>query len=151
MEFQFRQVFTFENYLFTFDKPFEQLVYQTPTPQPGHAPKETYRPVGDILYYNGSIIGLSVAERDLRAVKCSTDEPIMVPDPVTGTPIPTGWTYVPPGVNSQGESYGGGCRRDYKCKLHLPSEEEPFGSSGLPAEEDYECIAFKTPTPVTGP
>ena len=51
----------------------------------------------------------------------------------------TGWLWVPPGVNSKGEAYGG-CRRAFACKLNVPEQEEPFGPGGTPTEEDYECV-----------
>lgn len=118
----FKQTMLFERMKFTFDRPFEEFTYVTPTPEPGELREREY-------YSDGDTIGLW----DGEPLICSNG----VAQDAEGRW--TGWKWVEPGVNSLGEAYGG-CRRAYGCKLHIPAVEEPFGPGGSPAEEDYECV-----------
>ncbi len=118
----FRQTLLFEPMAVTFERPYRDFVYLEPTPEPGEVREKPYFSLGDRLGLWDSdplICGPGVAQDDEGRW--------------------TGWLWVEPGVNSQGESYGG-CRRAYGCKLDIPAVEEPFGPGGTPTEEDYECI-----------
>lgn len=118
----FRQTLLFEQMAVTFERPYQDFVYIEPTPEPGEVREKPYFSLGDRLglWDSDPLICGPGVEKD--------DEGRW-----------TGWLWVEPGVNSQGESYGG-CRRAYGCKLDIPAPEEPFGPSGTPTEEDYECI-----------
>ena len=118
----FEQSFLFEKLLVTFDRPYEELVYVDPTPEPGEVREPDY-------YEEGRVIGLW----DGEPLHCGPD--IAQDDEGRWT----GWTWVEPGTNSKGEAYGG-CRRAFACKLKIPEQEEPFGPDGTPTEEDYECV-----------
>ncbi len=118
----FEQSFLFEKMLVTFDRPYEELVYIDPTPEPGEVREPDY-------YEEGRVIGLW----DGEPLYC--DSGIAQDDEGRWT----GWLWVQPGTNSKGEAYGG-CRRAFACKLNIPEQEEPFGPDGTPTEDDYECI-----------
>ena len=119
----FSQTLLFEPMAVTFEQPYQDYVYVEPTPEPGELREKPYFSLGDRLGLWDSeplFCGPGVAEDDEGRW--------------------TGWLWVEPGVNSQGESYGG-CRRAYGCRLDIPAVEEPFGAGGTPTEEDYECIS----------
>ena len=118
----FEQSFLFEKMLVTFDKPYEELEYVDPTPEPGEVRDPGY-------YEEGRVIGLW----DGEPLYC--DSGIAQDDEGRWT----GWLWVDPGINSKGEAYGG-CRRAFACKLNIPEQEEPFGPGGTPTEDDYECV-----------
>ena len=118
----FEQQFLFEKMLVTFDRPYEELEYVDPTPEPGEAREPDY-------YEDGRVIGLW----DGEPLYC--DSGIAQDDEGRWT----GWLWVAPGINSKGEAYGG-CRRAFACKLNIPEQEEPFGPDGTPTEDDYECV-----------
>lgn len=118
----FEQQFLFEKMLVTFDRPFEELMYVDPTPEPGEAREPDY-------FEEGRVIGLW----DGEPLHC--DSSIVQDDEGRWT----GWLWVTPGINSKGEAYGG-CRRAFACKLNIPEQEEPFGPGGTPTEDDYECV-----------
>ena len=123
----FTQTYYFEPTLVAFDKPFEELIYMEPTPRPGRE--------GEPDYYNeGDIVGHVGGFKTGTEVVCGPGVEL-----VDGQP--TGWLWVPPDVNSLGEPYGG-CRQDFACRLNVPEREEIFGPSGLPTEDDYECLDY---------
>lgn len=118
----FEQSFLFEKMLVTFDRPYKELVYVDPTPEPGEVREPDY-------YEEGRVIGLW----DGEPLQCG---PGVAQDDEGRW---TGWLWVEPGTNSKGEAYGG-CRRAFACKLKIPEQEEPFGPDGTPTEEDYACV-----------
>ena len=122
IELVFEQSFLFEKMLVTFDRPYEELVYVDPTPEPGEVREPDY-------YEEGQVVGLW----DGEPLQCGHG----VAQDSEGRW--TGWLWIAPGVNSEGEAYGG-CRRAFACKLNIPEQEEPFGPDGTPTEEDYECV-----------
>ena len=122
VELVFEQSFLFEKMLVTFDRPYEELVYVDPTPEPGEVREPDY-------HEEGRVVGLW----DGEPLHCGPG----VAQDTEGRW--TGWLWVEPGTNSKGEAYGG-CRRAFACKLKIPEQEEPFGPGGMPTEEDYECI-----------
>ena len=122
VELVFEQSFLFEKMLVTFDRPYEELVYVDPTPEPGEVREPDY-------YEEGRVVGLW----DGEPLHCGPG----VAQDTEGRW--TGWLWVETGTNSNGEAYGG-CRRAFACKLKIPEQEEPFGPGGMPTEEDYECI-----------
>ncbi len=124
----YTQTFTFEATYVSFDKPFVSLVYVEPTPRAGRLPEPDYYDEGGSLGYHG---GFSTGS-----------ELVCGPDVGTVDGEPTGWVWVAPAVNSQGEAFGG-CRKDYVCKLDVPPQEEVFGPGGIPTEEDYECVEYE--------
>lgn len=121
----YQQTFVFDPMTVTFDKPYREFVYVEPTPQPGVLQNPDYEDSGDVITYtdNGPII----CDRSIGTNAAGE---------------PSGWIWVEPGVNSQGDSYGG-CRPDFFCRLDIPPQEEIFGTGGSPLEEDYECIRRK--------
>ena len=122
VELVFEQSFLFEKMLVTFDRPYVELVYVDPTPEPGEVREPDY-------HEEGRVVGLW----DGEPLHCGPG----VAQDTEGRW--TGWLWVEPGTNSNGEAYGG-CRRAFACKLKIPEQEEPFGPGGMPTEEDYECI-----------
>ncbi len=122
VELVFEQSFLFEKMLVTFDRPYEELEYVDPTPEPGEVREPDY-------YEEGRVVGLW----DGEPLRCGSG----VAQDTEGRW--TGWLWVEPGTNSKGEAYGG-CRRAFACKLNIPEQEEPFGPGETPTEEDYECI-----------
>ena len=118
----FKQTLLFEPMSMTFDKPYTEFVYIEPTPVPGEVRE------GDYIE-EGYTIGLW----DSEPLVC---EPGVDMDDLGRW---TGWLWVAPATNSNGEAYGG-CRRAYACKLDIPPVEEPFGPGGTPTEEDYDCV-----------
>ena len=122
VELVFEQSFLFEKMLVTFDRSYQELVYVDPTPEPGEVREPDY-------YEEGRVVGLW----DGEPLHCGPD----IAQDEEGRW--TGWLWVEPGTNSEGEAYGG-CRRAFACKLNIPEQEEPFGTGGTPTEEDYECV-----------
>ena len=125
---RFTQTYTFEATYVSFDKPYESLVYAEPTPRAGRQREPDYYNEGDSLgYYGGFSTGTELA--------CSAGVGSVDGDP-------TSWIWIAPGVNSQGEAYGG-CRKNFVCKLHVPPQEEIFGAGGIPTEDDYDCVEYR--------
>ncbi|MDE2688589.1 MAG: PrgI family protein [Chloroflexota bacterium] len=118
----FSQKLTFEPMKFTFDRPYREFVYLTPTPAPGELRSKEY-------FSDGDSLGLWGGERLICDSGIAQDDEGRW----------TGWIWVEPNVNSKGQAYGG-CRKAYACKLDIPEVEEVFGPGGTPTEEDYECI-----------
>ena len=123
----FSQTFFFEPLLATFDKPYEELIYVEPTPRPGRSDPPDYYPEGQVIGRIGTFQ--------------SGTEIVCGPGVETVAGEPTSWTWIPPGVNSKDEEYGG-CRPNFVCRLDVPPQEEIFGPGGLPTEEDYECLDY---------
>ena len=129
IELTFIQTFLFEPIEVAFDRSFTgPMVYASPTPRAGRQDEPDYFADGASLGHIGGFLG---GEELICGSGVGT----------TSDGDPTGWVWVEPATNSNGEAYGG-CRRDYVCKLRVPPQEEIFGADGLPTEEDYLCLEY---------